>query len=178
MSALPSAVAFTIALNWLLLTTFVYTDWMSGILVRMSCWIGVAAWLFYVIRRCRELPLLLTPREVSDEPDRFGEAQVAFLKGDWEEAEAMLQHVLAIEPRDPPALILLAGVFRHTERLEAAEMLVQEIRRLEIAEEWDLEVTAEANRLQRAKEVLAAETTSQPACEPADPSGAADLTAA
>tara|TARA_R110002049_G_scaffold4601_5_gene32064 strand:- start:102402 stop:102938 length:537 start_codon:yes stop_codon:yes gene_type:complete len=151
-SAFPAAVAFAIAVNWLLLTTFFYTEWMSGLLVRMACWIGLAAWGFYVIRRVRELPAMLAPRVVSDEPDRFADAHAAYLKAEWETAEKLLQEVLAIEARDPPALLLLSGVLRHTDRLEAAELLTQEIRRLEIADAWHLELAAETKRLQRMKE--------------------------
>ena len=169
LSALPTAIAFTLALNWLLLTTFLYTEWMSGILVRMACWIGVAAWVFFVVRRCRELPTMIAPRTVSDQPDRFSEAQAAYLRAEWGDAEEWLQCVLAIEPRDPPALLLLAGVFRHTERYEAAELLTTELSRLEIADGWHLELAAETNRLQRSKEAAQSKETA---------SAPADLTAA
>ena len=150
LSALPSAIAFGIALNWLLLTTFLYTQWMSGILVAMACWIGVVAWGFYVVRRVRELPAMLAPRKVSEEPDRFCDAQAAYLSADWTTAEKLLQSVLAIEPRDPPALLMLAGVFRQTQRYDDAKILTQEISRLEIADGWHLELAAESKRLDRA----------------------------
>ena len=152
LSALPAAIAFGIALNWLLLTTFLYTEWMSGHLVRMACWIGVAAWAFFVVQRFRELPALIAPRAVSDEPDRFGDAHTAFLRAEWDSAEEMLQEVLAIEPRDPPALLLLASVYRHTNRLDSAEVLINEISRVEVADAWHLELEAEKNRLERARE--------------------------
>ena len=168
-SAFPAAIAFTLALNWLLLTTFLYTEWMSGTLVWMASWIGVAAWGFYVIRRVRELPTMLTPRAISDEPDRFSEAHAAYLRADWKSAEALLQQVLAIEPRDPPALLMLAGVYRHTGRYESAELLAIEIGRLEVADAWQLELVTERKRLRRAKEAANSEKT-----EP----GTADLTAA
>ena len=47
----------------------------------------------------------------------FPQARTAYLRGDWAEAEGLLTDVLAIEPRDPPALLLLTGVYRHTGRL-------------------------------------------------------------
>ncbi len=166
LSALPAAIAFAFALNWMLLTTFLYTQWMSGLLVRMACWIGVAAWGFYVVRRIRELPRnSCTPRTVSDEPDRFCEAQSAYLRAEWKSAEDLLQGVLAIEPRDPPALLLLAGVYRHTDRFDAAELLTNELSRLEIADGWHLELAAERNRLQRIKD---AAQSSEEASKPAD----------
>ena len=164
-SAFPAAIAFAFALNWLLLTTFFYTGWVSGVVVRMACWIGVAAWGFYVVRRVRELPEMLAPRAVSEEPDRFSEAQAAYLRAEWDAAEELLQRVLAIEPRDPPALLLLAGVLRHTARYEAAELLTHEISRLEVTEAWHLELAAEMNRLQRAIEAAESDENGQ---KPAD----------
>ena len=60
--------------------------------------------------------------------------------------------MLAIEPRDPPALLLLTGVYRHTGRLEAAELLLREVSRLEVADAWVLEIETESKRLTRAVE--------------------------
>jgi len=150
LSALPAAIGFAFALNLLLVTRYIYPEWMASGLVAMACWIGVIAWVFYVVRTVRELPTLIAPRAVSEEPDRFPEARAAYLCNQWGKAEGLLVDVLAIEPRDPPALLLLTGVYRHTGRLEAAEILLQEIARLEVAETWWVEVQAEARRLKQA----------------------------
>ena len=146
---MPLALAFALAVNLLLITRFLYPEWLSGILVRLACWVGLGAWLFWVLRSVKELPELLQPRAVSDQPDRFPEARCAYLRGEWEEAEGVLAEVLAIESRDPPALLLLAGVYRHTERWEAAERLLEEIGRLEAADAWWLELEMEWKRLRR-----------------------------
>ena len=87
----------------------------------------------------------------------------------WVLAEDLLQQVLSIESRDPPALLLLAGVLRHTGRFESAELLAVEIGRLEVADAWRLELVAEQNRLRRAKEAENSEETG---------TNTADLTAA
>lgn len=152
LSALPAAIAFAIALNSVLITRYLYPDWVHSSLVSIAFWIGAIAWLFYVVRTARDLPAVIHPRSVSDEPDQFPTARDAYLAGRWEEAEGLLTDVLAIEPRDPPALLLLTGVYRHTERLEAAEVLLTEVARLEVADTWFLEVEAEARRLKRAIE--------------------------
>jgi hypothetical protein len=155
LSAIPTAIAFGFALNLLLVNRYLYPHWMSSGLVSMAFWVGAVAWVFYVVRRLRELPLLIAPRQVSDQPDRFPEAQRAYLREDWAEAESLLTGVLAIEPRDPPALLLLTGVYRQTERLEAAELLLAEIGRLEVADPWWLEVAAESSKIDRAKQLKA-----------------------
>jgi hypothetical protein len=150
-SALPTALAFAAAANFLLVAKFIYPEWLASGLVRMAGWVGVAIWLFCVVRSIREMPQLLNPRRASGQPDRFVEAHQAYLRGQWAEAESLLTDCLAIENRDPPSLILLCGVYRHTARLEAAERLLDEIRLTEAADGWWLEVAAEQNRLDRDK---------------------------
>ena len=149
LSALPLAVGFAIGLNSLLALKFFFPDWLNPLLVRSAWWVGIAAWGYWTVRSVRELPALLEPRAVSQHPDRFGEAQTAYLRGQWDTAEPLLLGVLAVEPRDPPALLLLSGVYRHTGRLENASSLLQELRRLEIADRWHLEIDAEEARLSR-----------------------------
>ena len=152
LSALPAAIAFTLTVNLILIARYLYPGWIHSGLVSLAFWGGLIALFFYIIRSARELPTLINPRTVSEEPDQFPEARDAYLNSRWEEAEGLLTDVLAIEPRDPPALLLLTGVYRHTGRLEAAELLLREITRLEVADTWLLEVEAESLRLKRAFE--------------------------
>ena len=148
LSSLPAAIGFGVALNLILVTRFIYPEWFSGVLVKLTMWVGIAAWLFWAVKSIQELPQLLAPRTVSDEPDHFADARDAYLRGDWHDAEGVLTDMLAIESRDPPALLLLAGVYRHTGRLEAAQSMLVEISRLEAADGWWLERLAEEKRLQ------------------------------
>jgi hypothetical protein len=141
--------AFALAFNLYLVARYLYPQWIAGGLVSLGFWVGLLVWIVCVVRSLRELPGLITPRAVSEQPDRFPEARAAYLRGQWEEAEGLLTDMLAIEPRDPPALLMLTGVYRHTGRWEAASLLLREIRRLEIADRWWLEVEAESRRLER-----------------------------
>ncbi|TWT94591.1 hypothetical protein [Stieleria varia] len=177
-SALTTAVLFALALNTLLFLRFLYPDWLSSYLVRFAFWVGIAAWIFCVQKSVRELPELLAPRSVSEEPDRYSEACAAFLRGDWKAAEPLLLGMLAIEPRDPPSLLLLSGVYRHTDRVESARLLISELQRLEIADAWTLEIDAEVSRIERYfAEKDAAAPSADSGTEMAG-RGAADLTAA
>ena len=83
LSALSVAIPFAIAINLFLVTRFIYPGWISPGLVSMAFWVGIIAWFFYLARSVRELPGLLAPREVSEQPDLFPEARTAFLKGNW-----------------------------------------------------------------------------------------------
>lgn len=174
-SALPAAIAFAAIVNALLIAKFVYSDWLSGGLVQLACWVVAAAWLVLTIRSIRELPLLLTPRRASEKSDPFPEAQIAFLRADYAEAERLLNETLAIEPRDPPALLMLSAIYRHTGRLQASHLLLGEVRKLEVADRWELEFTAEQARLQRDIEARAENAAS--ASEDSD-SGIDELTQA
>jgi hypothetical protein len=150
LSALPLAIGFAIGLNALLTLRFLLPSWLDPVLVRLACWIGLAIWMYWVVKGIRELPALLDPRAVTEHPDVFPEAQSAYLRGNWVDAERLLLETLSVEPRDPPALLLLAGVYRHTDRLPHAQSLIEEIRRLEVADGWQIEIDAEVGRLARA----------------------------
>lgn len=149
MSALPAAIAFTAVVNSLLIARYLYADWLSGALVMLACWVVFAAWLVLTVRAIKDLPYLLSPREVSEEPDLFPEAQLAYLRGEYALAEKALTSCLNVEPRDPPALLMLAAVYRHTGRTTACDVLLTEIGKLEVADHWNLEYSAEVARLER-----------------------------
>jgi hypothetical protein len=152
LSALPAAIAFTLVVNLILVARYLYPGWIHSGLVSLTFWGGIISLFFYIIRTSRELPALINPRGTSEQPDQFPDARIAYLSGQWEDAEGLLTDVLAIEPRDPPALLLLTGVYRHTGRFEAAELLLREVTRLEVAEAWSLEIETEAKRLTQAVE--------------------------
>jgi hypothetical protein len=183
LSALSAAIPFTIGINLFLVTRFIYPGWIAPGLVSMAFWIGIIAWFFYLARSIRELPNLLMPREVSQEPDLFPQAREAFLRGNWTKAEKLLTEVLSIEPRDPPALLLMTSIYRHTDRLESAEILLEQISRLEVSDQWALEITIEAKRLKAAIEASHQEFTDELEPQPGPESEqdgsveAADLTA-
>ena len=174
LSALPPALAFAMGLNLLLVMRFIYPQWLSGTLVSLACWVAIGSWVFCVIRSVRDLPMIIAPRSISDQPDHFKEAQHAYLRAKWFSCEELLLGVLAIEPRDPPALLLLSGVYRHTERTEQAKVLIAELSRLEIADQWWLEIEAESHRIER--DLDDEHETEESSGEQENP--AADLTAA
>ena len=173
LSALPVAIGFAIAVNFVLITRFLYPGWLPSGLTAMAFWVGIVAWGFLVVRSFRELPELVAPRQVSEEPDVFSAAQLAYLQGEWPQAERLLNTVLAIEHRDPPALLMLAAVYRHTGRIESAELLIDEIERLEAADPWFLEVKLEKQRLDRAL-ACSQQTDSDRESKPSPETGSGD----
>lgn len=154
-SGLPAALAFAAALNFLLVARFLYPEWLTPLLVKIACWTAALVWAVSVARAVRELQAIVDPRAASDRADRFGEAHAQYLRGHWIDAESLLTECLDVESRDPPALLLLAGIYRHTGRPEAAAAALDQLDRMEAAQGWWLERRAERARLARSLGVAA-----------------------
>lgn len=148
-SGLPAAVMFAICLNFLIVARFIYPEWLVPALVRVACWVGVGVWGMLVVRAAGRLPALIHPRATSDSPDAFPQARQHYLRGQREEAEAVLVGCLEIDPRDSQAMLLLACIYRQTGRFEAAQRCLDQIGRLETGDGWWLECAAERERLRR-----------------------------
>ena len=149
LSALPVAIVFAVGLNLLLVARMIYPEWLTYSFVRVTGWVGMIAWCFCTVKNVKNLPSLIQPRRASKAPDRFVDAHLAFLRADWPRAESLLTDCLSIEDRDPPALLMLAGVYRQTNRLELARASIDQLRVTEAADRWWLEVDAEEKRLLR-----------------------------
>ncbi|WP_436714697.1 hypothetical protein U8335_17240 [Roseiconus lacunae] len=152
LSALPAAIAFGVGLNSYLVLRFLFPTWLDPVLVRSGFWVGFVMWGYWSIKSLRELPVLIAPRDVAETPDTFPEAQTAYLRRDWEQAETLLLEALRVEPRDPPALLLLSSVYRELGRPQHSLALLAEISRLEVGDHWHIELEAERGRAERLAE--------------------------
>ncbi|MEM6690647.1 MAG: tetratricopeptide repeat protein [Planctomycetota bacterium] len=150
LAALPFAIIFTFGVNLILWTQFVYVGLLPEPLDRVVFWLAAIFWLIAAIRSAGRLSRIVPPTSTSKEPDKYPEALGAYLRGQWTQAERILTTILAIEARDPPALLLLTSIYRQTDRLEAAEILLDEVERLEAAIPWATEISIERNQIQAA----------------------------
>ncbi|QDS85970.1 hypothetical protein EC9_01280 [Rosistilla ulvae] len=157
MSGLPAAICFAIAINTLLVSRFIYPQWLEPLMVRSVCWAFVGIWVLLFVRAVRGLPMLLAPRHASGEEDRYDAARTEFLKGRWFEAEALLVHCLEVDPRDALSLLLLASVYRKTDRFAAAAQTLDAMAALETGDAWWLERDIEERRLKRMVDDLVAD---------------------
>ena len=160
-TGLPAAICFAAALNGLLIARFIYPQWLEPLLVRSVFWGFVIIWFCAFLRAVRTMPRLLAPRHVAGVTDCYDAARNEYLKGRWFEAEALLAQCLEVDPRDALPMLLLASVYRKTDRLAAAAQTLDALAMLETGDGWWLERDAEERRLQRAidelKEARAAE---------------------
>jgi tetratricopeptide (TPR) repeat protein len=154
---LALAVGFTALANLLAVTALVWTEWLPS---RLK-WIGGAAlaviWLLAWIESRADWRRWLSEwsedetqpagdaSQLSDE--WFRDAQRAYLAGDWVLAEKTLLKLLKQEPRDAEARLLLATLWRHEGRTEAAGRELDRLERLETAAPWEYEIACERERI-------------------------------
>lgn len=105
----------------------------AGFLV---CWIVGGWWT-------RPRRVSSPPLEAEDDLDLFIRAQTEYLRGEWFEARRLLEQRLTRFAADLEAQLLLAAVYRHERRLDAARRCLVGLERLPGAEKWRLEIERE-----------------------------------
>lgn len=78
----------------------------------------------------------------------FRQAQLAYLKGHWIEAESLLRQLLARTPGDVEAWLLLASVQRRTNRPDEAKQSLLKLAELNGSVIWAEEVQRELAKIQ------------------------------
>lgn len=149
LSGLLAAIGFGWGLSILLLATFVWPNWFSPWLVVVSWLAMLAFWLVESVRSHWQLGQLKADAGPVAGDDRFVRAQAEYLRGNWFEAESLLQSILADTPRDAEAQLLLAGVLRHSRRWAAAYRRLDQLELLDTAARWTFEVRRERQLIQR-----------------------------
>jgi hypothetical protein len=146
-SSLAAAVAFGAAVNLVLVSSFVWPEWLPVPLVTLGWLTVMGVWCFSAIRSYRSLPELSDTTGVDDR-GLFLQAQDEYLKGHWFEAESLLQQVVRGSPRDVDAHLMLATLFRHTRRIDEAHERLRQLERLDGAERWRWEIAHERQLLE------------------------------
>jgi hypothetical protein len=146
------AMVFAAICNLLLLGSFAWCELIAQN-VRTSVWavcgivwgigVGWSAW------RCRQLHAV-EDRETDN--DHFGEAVNHYLKGDYFQAEHLLETLLRTNARDLDARLMLATLLRHSGRLDEASRHLNTLIRFDGAAKWELEIEHERELLAEAKD--------------------------
>jgi len=151
------AVGFTAIGNVLLAATLVWDEWLPA----RGRWIGLAGlaviWVVaWIEGRAEWRRLIAQWKEGADEADNYSdpvreqgyrEAQTAYLAGDWVSAERRLLELLRYDARDAEARLLLATLWRHENRHDAALRELDVLERLETAAPWAFEIARERERI-------------------------------
>jgi hypothetical protein len=139
--------------------TFVWDEWLSDrvrlialgalALVWLLAWFDARAdWLRLLAELSAGVEATADPAQRNDR--WFREAQLAYLAGDWVSAEQTLLKLLKQDPRDAEARLMLATLWRHESRPEAAEEELDQLELLETAAPWRYEIAQERERIRSA----------------------------
>lgn len=141
-SSLFVAAGFALLLNLAMLSTFVWPQWLGNAFPMVAWPILVLVWIASWFVSQRTLNESTEPGHSGDETSDalFIAAQTEYLKGNWTEAEALLMRQLRFRPRDIEARLLLATLYRHTERFDAAIEQLNQLTRFDHASRWQDEM--------------------------------------
>jgi hypothetical protein len=146
------AIAFAAVLNTALVCSLVWPRWPIASLPAGSTaaigWVWVLGlWIVGLNWSRRSWPELCPPKVGADPQidNWFREAQHEYLKGHWIEAESLLTRLLARQPADVEARLLLASIQRRSSHREQARRTLTELQ--PIAGRWQWEIEADLERL-------------------------------
>ena len=150
-AGLALALGMAAALDALVLVTFGWSELMAPALrsalwaVFGLFWVSAAVWSAVY---CRRQAAAESP---SVAEDGFTEALDHYLKGDYYQAEQILEELLRRNLRDVDARLMLATILRHTDRREEATRQLDTLVRLEGAGKWHWEIERERDLLAEAR---------------------------
>jgi tetratricopeptide (TPR) repeat protein len=146
------AVLFAALLNGLIVTTFLWPRAIgsAGAAVVFNvlgwfvvvCFWGASFWTTW-----RFLPRWQASSEARGDDALLLRAQTEYLQGHWYDAEQSLVRLLQDAPRDADAHLLLAALYRHTQRYEEARQRLALIERLDSGGRWLFEIDEERRRI-------------------------------
>jgi len=160
-AGLVLALAFAVALDVGILTTFIWPD-LVEIPVAFAVWAGVCViWLASTVSAAAAFPPPLARPAPADVDPLFVQARDAYLARDWTAAETRLRDLLKLSPTDGEAQLLLATLLRRAGRLAEARDALEKLSASDSGARWRTAIAAERDR------IAAARTGASPSDEPA-----------
>lgn len=150
-SGLGWAIGFGLALNGLLVATFVYDDWLSST-AAWCAWTGVGVYWIVGATTNRRWLKRYAKRRAGERPtaDLYPEAFREYLQGNWFVAETKCRELIRANRDDAEARLLLATLLRHVDRLVEARKELDALARLDAGAKWRLEIAQERKLLDEA----------------------------
>lgn len=149
LSGLTLALLFCVLLNLAMATTLVWTGLVSS---------GARGliWLAVIVLWAGSLVRIITNRlgrdgDVDSE-DLFSIANREYLRGQFERAAEALERLIAANPQDVEARLLMVSLGRHQRRFEESKEQLRLLQRLEDATAWSWEINHEWQRLRQSEQ--------------------------
>jgi hypothetical protein len=150
-SGLTVAIGAAVGLDLLLLASFGWSE-LIGPSVRNTLWAAFGvSWIITASWSARQCGRRTAVESVDPRQDGFATALDHYLKGDYYQAEQVLEGLLRRNFRDLEARLMLATLLRHTGRLDEAVGQLDTLARFEGAGKWELEMRRERELLVEAK---------------------------
>lgn len=157
-SGLLTAALFSLLLNFALVVTFVWFETIPPT-ARLGLWWGLGlAWVIFGGFGLRSTAGRASPQKMSATLDLFRRAQNEYLRGNWVEAELQLLQLLDANSADGDARLMLASLYRHTNRIDEARLSLQHLECLESAVKWRWEIEQERKLLIEREQAKPAES--------------------
>ena len=146
------ALSFAAVLNLALVATFAPEHVLPKWGIAGAWWPTVLAWVFVLsfwivgVRAGEQVASRLKEPGATTDPEleaRFVAAQHQYLRGHWIEAETLLLQLLAANPEDCEARLLLASVERRSGLSGDARRTLVSLQELPAARRWHLEIERE-----------------------------------
>ena len=151
------AIGFALLFNLCLICTFVWNDLIpNGYLVLLAATTSLY-WVLGWVDSNRFLGNRSSVPASQRQLDLFLAARGEYLRGEWEKSEELLSRILADDPRDVEARLMLATLMRHRGRIDEAREHLRRLQRLERAGSWNMEISREWMALQRMESNCAAD---------------------
>lgn len=149
---LAVAVGFSLVVNLAILASLFWIELLSG-RVRTSVWLGIAVfWVGSAVVAYRSRGPGLPAGNFEKDEDGLCAAIEQYLKGNWFEAERVLENLLRQNPRDIEAGLMWATLMRRQGRLDEAAKELGRIERFEGHQKWEVEIRRERELLKSCRQ--------------------------
>ena len=137
------ALAFALILDAFIVLNFYWTAYLTPMQRNGFLIVLAVAWLALSLIAGAKRRAIETEQTADVTENKFSEATVQYLRGNWYETEHLLLGLLAKNPRDVEALMMLATLYRRTKRYAEAVGGLDKLQLLENSDRWFFEIEME-----------------------------------
>jgi len=147
LAGLVLALAFGVALDVAVLTTWVWTE-LVDLQISLALWTATAAvWLIATGSALSAFPPPIRSGRDEAADALFVKARDAYLARDWLAAETKLRTILELSPTDGEAQLLLGTLLRRVGRLSEARQALEKLSRSDSGAAWRPAIARELDRI-------------------------------
>jgi len=140
---LAMALGFALLLNAFLITNFYWTALITASQRNILLIALFGTWVVLMIAAAYWKSRLDAAAKPEHHDETLRQTICHYLRGDWFAAESQILPYLKKYPKDIEMLLLQATMYRHAERYEEAQMVLDKLCLLQNSQHWHTEINAE-----------------------------------